>query len=70
MCAPVKVDQALQKKIEADTLKVLEQPQVRERLTRMGVDVEPLGTVAFTQFFKEETERWAKVARVAGVHQQ
>jgi len=70
MCAPAGVDKAIQAKIETDTLKVLAQPDVKRRLTDMGVDVEPLNGPDFTAFFRAETARWLKTAREAGIQPQ
>jgi tripartite-type tricarboxylate transporter receptor subunit TctC len=70
VCAPAAVDKAIQAKIEADTLKVLAQPELKRRLTDMGVDVEPLNAADFTAFFRSETARWIKTAREAGIQPQ
>ncbi len=70
ICAPVGVDKAIQAKIEADTLKILGMPEIRQRLTDMGVDVEPLNSPDFTAFFRTETAKWIKTAREAGIKPQ
>src|SRR6185436_15357563 len=41
VCAPIGVDKAIQMKIEADVLKLLMMPELRQRLVDLGVDVEP-----------------------------
>lgn len=70
MCAPIGVDKAIQNKIEADTLKLLALPEIRQRLTDMGVDVEPQNSAQFTAFFRAETARWIKTARETGIAPQ
>jgi tripartite-type tricarboxylate transporter receptor subunit TctC len=70
MCAPAAVDKSIQNKIETDTLKILATPEVRQRLTDMGVDVEPLNAVEFTAFFRAETARWLSAAKAAGIQPQ
>jgi tripartite-type tricarboxylate transporter receptor subunit TctC len=70
MCAPIGVDKAIQNKIEADVLKVLGTPEVKQRLTDMGVDVEPLNSTDFVAFFRSETAKWIKTAREAGISPQ
>lgn len=70
ICAPIGVDKAILAKIEADVLKLLATAQLKQRLTAMGVDVEPLDSAGFTAFFRAETERWAKTARAAGIKPQ
>lgn len=70
ICSPVGVDKAIQAKIEADSLKVLAIPDVKQRLTDLGVEVEPMNSAEFTAFFRAETERWGKVVREAGIPKQ
>lgn len=70
MCAPIGVDKAIQAKIEADTLKLLAVPDLRQRLVDMGVDVEPQNSVEFTAFFRAETAKWIRTAKEAGIAPQ
>jgi tripartite-type tricarboxylate transporter receptor subunit TctC len=70
ICGPVGLDKAIQKKIETDVLELLTQPKLKQRLTDMGVIVEPLASAAFTEFFRAATARWAKLAREAGIEPQ
>jgi tripartite-type tricarboxylate transporter receptor subunit TctC len=67
ICAPVGVDKTVQAKIEADAIKVLAIPEVKQRLTDLGVEVEPMNAAEFTAFFRAETAKWTKVAREAGI---
>ena len=52
---------------DADINRVLKQPQVRERLSGLGL--EPVGgtAAAFSVYFENEIARWAKVSKEAGV---
>jgi len=70
ICSPVGVDKAIQAKIEADSLKVLAIPEVKQRLTDLGVEVEPMNSTEFTAFVRAETAKWGKVVREAGIPQQ
>jgi tripartite-type tricarboxylate transporter receptor subunit TctC len=70
MCAPIGVDKAIQLKIEADTLKLLAMPELRQRLLDLGVDVEPQNSAEFTAFFRAETAKWIKTAKEAGIAPQ
>jgi tripartite-type tricarboxylate transporter receptor subunit TctC len=67
MCAPIAVDKAIQAKIETDTLKLLATPEIKQRLTDMGVDVEPQNSAQFAAFFRNETAKWIKAAHEAGI---
>jgi tripartite-type tricarboxylate transporter receptor subunit TctC len=70
VCAPAAVDKAVQNKIEADVLKLLGTAEVKQRLTDLGVDVEPLNSAEFTAFFRAETAKWIKTARESGIAPQ
>lgn len=70
MCAPIGVDKAILGKIESDTLKLLAMPDLKQRLTDLGVDVEPQSSAEFAAFFRAETQRWVKTAREAGIEPQ
>ena len=70
VCAVTAVDKAIQNKIEADVLKLLGSPDVKQRLTELGVDVEPMNSREFTAFFRAETAKWIKTAREAGIEPQ
>jgi tripartite-type tricarboxylate transporter receptor subunit TctC len=70
MCSPIGVAKAIQKKIEVDVLKLLNVPEIRQRLVDLGVDVEPQDSAEFTAFFRAETAKWIKTARAAGITPQ
>ena len=61
-CAPIGIDKAIQTKIEADVLKLLATPEMKQRLTDLGVDVEPQNSTEFGAFFRAETAKWIKTA--------
>jgi tripartite-type tricarboxylate transporter receptor subunit TctC len=67
VCSPIGVDKTIQNKIEADVLKLLANPEIKQRLIDLGVDVEPQNSTEFTAFFRAETARWIKTAREAGI---
>ena len=70
ICAPAGVDKAIQAKIEADSLKVLTIPDVRNRLIELGVEVEPMNAADFLAFFRSETTKWIAAAKAAGIQPQ
>jgi tripartite-type tricarboxylate transporter receptor subunit TctC len=54
-------------KLYAVTLKVMQLPEVRERLGHGGVEVVTSASpAAFAEFVAQETERWGRAAREAG----
>jgi tripartite-type tricarboxylate transporter receptor subunit TctC len=54
-------------RINRDFAAVLAQPEVRERLAGMGMDVAPGTSAEFDQFVRAEIAQWKKVAQAAGV---
>jgi tripartite-type tricarboxylate transporter receptor subunit TctC len=65
--APAGTPRAIIDKFNADIQKALAQKDVRERMTRQGM--EPLGSTPddFTKFIKAETIKYAKVVKAAGI---
>jgi tripartite-type tricarboxylate transporter receptor subunit TctC len=65
--APPKTPQAIVDKINADTNEALKSPEILERMP--GFSAEPVGGTpqATAAYMREETERWHKVIKAAGV---
>jgi len=54
-------------KINADFIRVLNMPEIREKLSAQGAEVRVNTPEAFTVFLRDETARWAKVVSANGV---
>jgi tripartite-type tricarboxylate transporter receptor subunit TctC len=65
--APAKTPKESVAKDSAEMLKALEDPGVREKLAALGAVVDPLGPEAFSRFFNDEIEKWAKVIKASGI---
>jgi tripartite-type tricarboxylate transporter receptor subunit TctC len=54
-------------KIGGEVVRMLKSPDIRERIEREGSD--PIGTMPeeFTERFKSEIAKWAKVTKEAGM---
>jgi tripartite-type tricarboxylate transporter receptor subunit TctC len=65
--APAKTPRAVVAKVNADVNRALQQAEVRQRLSAIGM--EPLGgsEEAFTKYFQAEIAKWAKVIRDANI---
>ena len=65
--APGGTPRAIVDRVNADINRVLQQPEVRERFSGLGLA--PVGGTAaeFSRYFKNEIARWAKVSKEAGV---
>ena len=57
-------------KLHADASKVLLAPDVNQRMTEMVIDSAPTSREEFAAFMRTETQRWAQVARGAGLTPQ
>jgi tripartite-type tricarboxylate transporter receptor subunit TctC len=53
--------------LHAATLKVLDNPQIKARLSVVGFTPAPLGPSEMSEFIKREVRKWAQLARQAGV---
>ncbi len=65
--APAGVPTAILDRLNTETVKILKDPKVRELMLAQGA--EPVGNsrAEFTQFVKQEHDRWAKVIQEAGI---
>jgi tripartite-type tricarboxylate transporter receptor subunit TctC len=69
-CAPAGTPSAIVDKLNADITKVLNTPEVKQRLTDLVMTVATTSRDEFAAFMREEAARWAKVARAAGIPRQ
>lgn len=67
LCAPAATPVPILEKVHADFTAVLRAPEIEQRLRDLVIDVAPTSREAFAQFIREETERWAKVIKAAGI---
>ena len=65
--APAGTPRDVVAKLDADFAKVLNMPDIREKLTAQGADIRNNNPDAFSAFLRDETARWAKVVAAAGV---
>ena len=57
---------AIVKKLHADIVRVLDMPDVRERLSVQGVDVAGTTPAEFEKFLRDEVVRWGKAVKQSG----
>jgi tripartite-type tricarboxylate transporter receptor subunit TctC len=70
ICAVAGTPKPIIAKINADMVKALNMPDLRQRLDLQGVEATPSSPEAFTAFIKSETAKWAKVVKDAGIPAQ
>jgi tripartite-type tricarboxylate transporter receptor subunit TctC len=64
--APAKTPKAVKEKLAADVARVLEMPEVKERMLTQGAVPHALATDKFDAFVKSEVEKLAKVIKASG----
>ena len=65
--APAGTPPAVVNRLNADIVKALRQPDVRERLGGVGFDIVGGTPEAFGAYIKDEIAKWAKVVKAAGI---
>ena len=66
LSGPANLPADIVNKINQTVIKGFAAPDVRKRLDRDAIDPEPLSPAEFTEFVKQETARWAPLARASG----
>jgi tripartite-type tricarboxylate transporter receptor subunit TctC len=70
LSAPAGTPKSIVAKINADALKVLRMPEIRQRLEQQGIEPTPSSPAEFATFLKSETSKWEKVVKDAGIQPQ
>lgn len=65
--ATAKTPKPVIEKVHAAVIKVLEMPDVRERLEKLGATPMPMGQAAFEKYLDEETKAAAALVKAAGI---
>lgn len=66
LSGPAKLPEDIVRQLNAETIRALSEPEIRQRLQRDGIEPEPLAPAAFTAFVKAEIERWTPIVRASG----
>jgi tripartite-type tricarboxylate transporter receptor subunit TctC len=66
LLGPAGMPREIAMKVQAEVARVIRIPEIREKLVQQGVD--PVGSTPdeFAAYIRAETEKWAKVVRMAG----
>ena len=70
LCAAAGTPPPILDKVHADLTAVLRTPEIEQRLTDLVVTVTPTSREEFARFIRDETARWARVIKEAGIPQQ
>jgi tripartite-type tricarboxylate transporter receptor subunit TctC len=68
--APAGTPKAIVTRVNADLMKIVAMPEVRERLALQGGEAMTSTPEQFASFFRQEVERWARVAKGANIRIQ
>ncbi len=67
ICTQAAVPQPILAKLNADLIRVLNSPELQQRMEEQGIDVTPSTAEQFLAHVKSETAKWAKVVKDAGL---
>jgi tripartite-type tricarboxylate transporter receptor subunit TctC len=70
LLAPAGTPKAIIDRLNAEALKALASPEVKEKLAGFGAEPMPMSPAAFDAFLKSETARMAQVVKSAGIKAQ
>ena len=65
--APAGTPQPIMARLARETLASLAQPEIRDRLAAIGFEVDPLDTIAFGRYVREQFDTWGKLIRAAKI---
>ena len=68
MLAPAKTPQPILQRLHSETVKIVQNPEVKQRLLREGLESNGNTPQEFSADLKEEIAKWQKVVKAAGIH--
>src|SRR5712692_969485 len=69
LSGPANMPPAIVRKLNAEVIKALRQPDVQERLRREAIYTEPFTPEQFTAFFQREIDRWGPLAKASSMQE-
>ena len=67
LVAPAKVPKPILDKLNADLVKTLNLPDIREKFAQQSVDVRPTTREEFAEWIRNEIAKWTKVTKAANI---
>lgn len=67
---PAGIPKALAAKLNAEIVRILELPEVKERLLAMGAEANPSTPEEIHRYIRAEVAKWEKAAKAAGIERQ
>ena len=69
LSGPANMPPAIVRRLNAEVIKALRQPDVQERLRREAIYTEPFTPEEFTAFFQREIDRWGPLAKASSMQE-
>jgi tripartite-type tricarboxylate transporter receptor subunit TctC len=70
LIAPAQTPKTIVSRLNAETIKAVQAPEVRERLTALGFDVVTTTPDAFARYIQSEVVKWRNLAKQMGLTRQ
>ncbi|HUP93290.1 MAG TPA: tripartite tricarboxylate transporter substrate binding protein [Burkholderiales bacterium] len=67
LLAPTATPREIVDKLSGELNRILATAQVREQLSRLALETQPMSPAEFTKFLKAEIAKWGKIVRAAGI---
>ena len=64
---PAGMNKADVQKIAQETKRILNLPEVKERLSAIGLEANPQGPEALNQLIQQDSKRWSKLIEETGI---
>jgi len=68
--APAKTPDAIIRRLNTEIVKVLNDPESRDRLTAQGLEPAPMKPEELKRYTEQDTARWARLIKAAGIKSQ
>jgi tripartite-type tricarboxylate transporter receptor subunit TctC len=65
--APAATPQPIVERLQTEVIRVLADPEVKQKLLAQGLEVRPGTAAEFGKFIDAETQKWGEVIRAAGL---
>ena len=66
MLAPAGTPREIVQKLSQESLRILNQPDIHERVVQLGFEYSPMNPEEFTQFMKAEIAKWGHIVKASG----
>jgi tripartite-type tricarboxylate transporter receptor subunit TctC len=65
--APAGTPQPIIERLHSEIVKILQEPDMQDRLAKLGMEQQKMSTQQFAEFQKDEVAKWAEVIRKGNI---